>query len=206
MKDDAEAVGADRSGEGQPATGSGGHEGQPASGEGQPPAPEVAAQPAAVQPAAAAATAPAAAAPAAATAATAPAAPGLANQKDSDLAPGTLVTTRATKERAKWDNQSAKIIGALANVYKVQLLSGPGKGTIKKYAKRCIFVPERPRRTLVFARADGSAIAGGGDAPAGGGGAFSSGGGAVSSGGGDASPASERGEGADDDDGFAAFS
>ena len=128
MKDDAEAVGADRSGEGQPATGSGGHEGQPASGEGQ--------------------------------AATAPAAPGLANQKDSDLALGTLVTTRATKERAKWDNQSAKIIEPLTNFYKVQLLTGPEKGTIKKYAKRCIFVPERPRRTLVFARADGSALAG----------------------------------------------
>ena len=135
MKDDAEAVGADRSGEGQLATGSGGHEGQPASGEGQ--------------------------------AATAPAAPGLANQKDSDLAPGTLVTTRATKERAKWDNQSAKIIGSLAKMYKVQLLTGPAKGTIKKYEKRFVFaVPERP---LAFASAGGSAPAGGGDAPAGGG-------------------------------------
>ena len=170
MKDDAEAVGADRSGEGQPATGSGGHEGQPASGEGQ--------------------------------AATAPAAPGLANQKDSDLAPGTLVTTKATKDKAKWDNQSATIIESLANFYRVQLLTGPEKGTVKKYAKRFVFAV--PGRLLAFAPAGGGdAPAGGGDAPAGGGGAFSSGGGAVSSGGGDAS---RNAAGADDDDGFAAFS
>ena len=172
MKDDAEAVGADRSGEGQLATGSGGHEGQPASGEGQ--------------------------------AATAPAAPGLANQKDSDLALGTLVTTRATKERAKWDNQSAKIIGALANMYKVQLLTGPEKGTIKKYAKRCVFAAPEQLAGGGQPADGGVAPAGGGDAPAGGGGASISGGGAVSSGGGDASRNAADSD--DDDAPFAAFS
>ena len=80
-------------------------------------------------------------------------------------------------------------------------MTGPEKGTVKKYAKRFVFaVPERP---LAFAPAGGgNAPAGGGDAPAGGGGAFSSGGGAVSSGGGDASRNAAED---DDDDGFAAF-
>ena len=185
------------------------------------PAPEVAAQlaaavasGAAVATGAAAATAPAAAAPAAATAATAPAGecpaaaaaapaePGLANQKDSDLAPGTHVITIATKDKAKWDNQSATIIESLANFYRVQLLTGPKKGTVKHYAKRFVFAV--PGRLLAFAPAGGGdAPAGGGDAPAGGGGASISGGGAVSSGGGDASRNAAE---VDDDDGFAAFS
>ena len=114
---------------------------------------------------------------------------------DSDLAKGTLVITKATKDRAKWDNQSATITEVLANHYWVELLTGPEKGTVKKYAKRFVFAV--PGRLLSFAPAGGGdAPAGGGDAPAGGGGASISGGGAVSSGGGDAS----RNATEDDDD------
>ena len=115
---------------------------------------------------------------------------------DSDLAKGTLVITKATKDKAKWDNQSATIIEVLANHYWVELLTGPEKGTVKKYAKRFVFAD--PGSLLAFAPAGGGdALAGGGDAPA----AFAPAG--VSSGGGDASPNAAE---VDDDDGFAAFS
>ena len=150
-----------------------------------------------------------------------------------DLAPGTLVTTKATKKKEAYDNQKAKIISALASTYKVELLTGPEKGTTKKYGKKLVFRVAAPEQLAGGGQhADGSQPAGGGQPaggsqPAGGGqlagggqpaggvalagggdalasgGGASSGGGAVSSGGGDASR--NAAAAADDDDASAVF-
>ena len=78
----------------------------------------------------------------------------------------------------------------------MQLLTGPEKGSVKKYAKRFVCAaPEQP--------VGGGQLAGGGVALAGGGDALACGGGAMlSNGGGDASRNAAED---DDDDGFAAF-
>ena len=108
-----------------------------------------------------------------------------------------MVTTKATKDKPKWDKQSGKIIEALTAVYKVELLTGPEKGYVKKYSKRCVFAA--PGQL-----AGGSQPAGGGDAPAGGGDAPAGGGGASSSGGGVASRHAAESDEDDNDDEFAA--
>ena len=49
-----------------------------------------------------------------------------------------MIETKATKSAASYDKQRGKIVGVLAAHYKVELLTGPAKGEVKKYTKPCV--------------------------------------------------------------------
>ena len=105
-----------------------------------------------------------------------PATPGAAAAADL-FQVGDTVLTKATKKQEMYDKQKAKILSVLTGHYKLELLTGPAKGEIKKYMKSCVSSP--PAADIGTLLKDGpskASGAAGGAGPAMGGGEPASGG------------------------------
>ena len=105
-----------------------------------------------------------------------PATPGAAAAADL-FQVGDTVLTKATKKQEMYDKQKAKNLSVLTGHYKLELLTGPAKGEIKKYMKSCVSSP--PAADIGTLLKDGpskASGAAGGAGPAMGGGEPASGG------------------------------